>query len=157
MLKNKYVILTGFGLLFIVLGLFREYFFIHVNNLMFLKYYGSTTLPVPPLFEIFGTTSYSTMYYLKYLFTGLSFVVFFGLSWLCLWSFTKNKYLLKWFTYSYLLLLLLGLISMLWGYFVKMRLADDEYTFSRWLMGIAQSPIPVLIFIAASRLNHKLN
>jgi len=155
--KNKYILFVVFGLLFIGLGLFREYFFIQVNNIMTWKYYGETSLPIPGSFSWYAGLSYEKMYYLKYVFTGISFLLFFALAFFCLRSFTENRNLLKWLSYSYLLLLTLCLISMAWGYFVKMRLQDDEYTFSRWLMGIAQSPLIVLFFIDSSRLNNKLN
>lgn len=45
---------------------------------------------------------------------------------------------------------------MLWAYFVKVNLESDEYSVSRWLMGIAESPLPVLFFIATSKLNEEL-
>jgi hypothetical protein len=50
----------------------------------------------------------------------------------------------------------LSAIAMIWAYFVKLDLGDDEYTFSRWLMGIAQSPLPVLFLLATSKLNESM-
>ncbi|MDP3146184.1 MAG: hypothetical protein Q8N66_12305 [Bacteroidota bacterium] len=44
---------------------------------------------------------------------------------------------------------------MIYGYFVNGRLQDDEYTVSRWLLGIAQSPIICLILIASEKLYPK--
>jgi len=46
---------------------------------------------------------------------------------------------------------------MLWAYFIKVKLDTDEYSLSRWLMGIAQSPLPALFFIATAKLNKNLN
>ena len=46
-------------------------------------------------------------------------------------------------------------LSMIYGYFINGRLQDDEYTVSRWLMGIAQSPIICLILIASEKLYNK--
>lgn len=146
-----------YGLLFIGLGLFREYFFIHINNIMTLKYYGTTSLPVPGHFSWYAGLAYETMYYLKYIFTGIFFLIFYLLAYFCLRSLTENKILLKWLSLTYAVLLILCIISMAWAYFVRMKLQDDEYTFSRWLMGIAQSPLIALFFIASSRLNNKLN
>ncbi|MBL7918146.1 MAG: hypothetical protein JNM96_07090 [Bacteroidia bacterium] len=41
---------------------------------------------------------------------------------------------------------------MLYGYFVNNRLQDDEYTLSRWLVGIAQSPLIIIILVASYKL-----
>ncbi len=156
MLKNKYLLFFLFGLVFIFFGSYREYFFISINNIMTIKYYGKpTSMAVPNSLMFIYNLDYKTIYYLKYPLTILSFLLFYGLSFWCLKSLTNDKNLLKWLTYSYLVLLLLSTISMLWAYFVKVKLQDDEYTFSRWLMGIAQSPLLVLFFLASSKLMEK--
>ena len=154
--KNKYILFVFFCILFGVLGYYREFFFGHYNNTMYYLFHGNTTVPVHPQFQAFLNIPYKTVYYLKYIFTLLSFLLFFGLSFWCLKVFTNNKNLLKWFTYSYLVLLLLSSVLMLWSYFVKGKLDSDEYSVSRWLMGIAQSPLPVLFFLATAKLNEEL-
>ena len=68
---------------------------------------------------------------------------------------TAGKYLSKILVYSYLILFMLAGLSLLAGYFINGRLQDDEYTLSRWLMGIAQSPIICLILLASEKLYHK--
>ena len=155
MLKNKFILFVFFGTLFALLGYYREFFFGNYNNVMYLLYNHETTVPVNENFNYFLGLSYKTAYYLKYVFTLLSFILFYGLSYWCLRTFTANKNLLKWFTYSYLVLLLLSSVLMLWSYFVRVNLDSDEYSVSRWLMGIAQSPLPVLFFLATNKLNEK--
>ena len=157
MKKNKIYLLFLFSILFWVLGYYREFFFGHLNNTMYYLYHGNTTVPVHPQFQIFLSLSYKTLYYLKYVFTLLSFVLFFTLSYYCLKLLTEDKKILKWFTYSYLVLLILSAVLMLWSYFVRVNLDSDEYSISRWLMGIAQSPLPALFFMATYKLNEKLN
>lgn len=142
-----------FFVLFGALGLYREYFFGNYNNMMYFMYNGDTTVPVRPDFHFFLNFSYKTVYYLKYIFTLVFFLAFFGLSYFCVKKFTDDKKILKWFTYSYLLLLLLSSVLMLWTYFLRNNFESDEYSVSRWLMGIAQSPLPALFFIATSKLN----
>ena len=143
-------------LLFGAVGLYREYFFGNYNNMMYFMYNGDTTVPVRPDFQFFLHLSYKTVYYLKYVFTLVFFAAFFTLSYICLKRFTGDKKILKWLTYSYLVLLLLSSILMLWTYFFRNNFESDEYSVSRWLMGIAQSPLPVLFFIATSKLNQEL-
>lgn len=117
----------------------------------------ATHLEVPKIFSGLLQMPYKTVYYLKYAFTAIFFTAFLGLSYLCVKKFTKNNNLLKWVLYSYGLILILSGILMLWAYFVKIKLNDDEYSLSRWLMGIAQSPLIALFFIASSKLMIKQN
>ena len=157
MLKNKLILFVFFGALFAFLGYYREYFFGNYNNVMYLLYNHDTTVPVNENFNYFLGLPYKTAYYLKYVFTLVAFILFFGLSYWCLKVFTGNKNLLKWFTYSYLVLLLLSMLLMLSAYFIRVNLESDEYSISRWLMGIAQSPLPALFLLATAKLNNKLN
>ena len=157
MKKNKLPLFILFFVLFGILGLYREYFFGNYNNMMYFMYNGDTTVPVKPGFRFFLDFSYKTVYYLKYIFTIVFFLAFFALSYFCVKKFIDDKKILKWFTYSYLLLLLLSSVLMLWTYFFRSNFESDEYSVSRWLMSIAQSPLPALFFIATSKLNEKLN
>lgn len=156
-MKNKYILFIFFGVLFVLLGLYREFIFVHINNIATVKYYGKTTgLPIPESLNFIYNMEYKTIYYMKYPLTIFSFLCFYGLSFWCLRSLTHDKNLLKWLSYSYLILFILSATAMLWAYFVKVKLQDDEYTFSRWLMGIAQSPLVVLFLLASSKLNSKI-
>lgn len=156
MLKNKYLLFILFFLMFGTLGLYREYFFGNYNNVMYFLYNGNTTVPVRSDFQYFLGLSYKTAYYLKYIFTLVFFGAFFALSYFSVKVFVSDKKILKWFTYSYLVLLLLSSVLMLWTYFFRTNFESDEYSVSRWLMGIAQSPLPALFFIATAKLNEEL-
>lgn len=152
-MKIKWL-LTFMGL-FWLLGYVREFFFVHLNNIMYEKYYGHTTLPVPGVMQVFTRIPYNTLYYSKYLYTLAGVLLFFALSWLAIKKLSDEKKLSTILIYSYLILLFLAGISMVYGYFVKDRLQDDEYTLSRWLLGIAQSPIICLILLASEKLYYK--
>lgn len=141
--------------LFWLLGYVREFFFVHLNNIMYEKYYGHATLPVPDVMQVFTHISYNTLYYSKYIYTLLAVALFFALSRLALKKLSDEKKLNAILTYSYLILLFLAGVSMVYGYFVKDRLQNDEYTLSRWLLGIAQSPIICLILLASEKLYYK--
>ena len=155
--KNNSIRLVFFLLIFGLLGFYRDYFFANYNNTMYFMYNGDTTVPVQPDFKWLLSFSYKTVYYLKYVFTILFVAAFYGLSVWCLKLFTRNKNLLKWLTYSYLVLLLLSSLLMLWSYFVKVKLDSDEYSVSRWMMGLAQSPLLLIFFLATAKLNEKTN
>lgn len=146
-----------FTILFGCLGYFREYFFVNLNNVMYQKYYGHTDLPMSSVMTFFKLFSYKTLYFSKYLLTLFWVGLFYALNLLCLKKISEQKILLKILTYSYILLLILAAVSMIYGYFINKRFQDDEYTISRWLLGIAQSPIICLILLASEKLNTKPN
>jgi len=156
----KVRIILFFLLLFGVAGYFRERFFEHLNIIMAGRYRGTDEyaimgLKVPAVMEPFNSWSYETLYYSKYLFTLIWIAVFFCISYLAIRKLASNKNILKFLTYSYLILLILAGISMAYGYFIHERLKEDEYTFSRWLLGIAQSPLICLILLASEKLYSK--
>lgn len=148
----KFKTIFFFLLIFGCIGYFREFFFVNLNNIMFQKYYNHTDLPIPEIMTPFNLFSYKTLYYSKYVFSLIWIAIFFSANFLALKYLTKNKILLKFLIYSYILLLTLATVSMAYGYIVNGRLQDDEYTISRWLLGIAQSPLICLILIAAEKL-----
>jgi len=154
-MKTKWIFFLLF--LFWALGYVREFFFVHLNNIMYEKYYGHTSLPIPTIMNFFNKFSYETLYFSKYFFTVFWVLLFFVMNYLAIKKLSTEKKLPAFLIYSYLVLLFLAAISMLYGYFVKQRLQDDEYTLSRWLFGIAQSPIICLILLASEKLYLKTN
>ena len=149
--KIKWLIL--FLSVFAVLGYCREFFFVHLNIIMFEKYYGSVSPVHPPaIMDVFRTFSYTTLYYSKYIYTVIWLLLFFAANYFALKKLTAIPYFIKILFYSYSIMLLLAAGSMLYGYFAKGQLQDNEYTLSRWLMGIAQSPIICLILVASEKL-----
>jgi hypothetical protein len=122
---------------------------------MFRKYYNHTDLPIPSVMLVFDSFSYKTLYFSKYVYTAVWVAVFFVANYIAIKKLSEQKILLKFLIYSYLILLSLAAIAMLYGYFINERLQDDEYTISRWLLGIAQSPIICLILIASEKLYPK--
>ncbi len=144
-----------FLILFGCIGYFREFFFVNLNNIMFQKYYNHTDLPIPAVMNVFNSFSYKTLYYSKYIYTLVWIIIFFAANYFAIKTLCTNKILLRFLAYSYLILLSLAAIAMLYGYFINGHLQDDEYTVSRWLLGIAQSPIICLILIASEKLYPK--
>jgi len=148
--------LVFFFAVYAFLGYFREFFFVHLNIIMYQKYYNSVPAPaLPDVMAIFESQSYSTLYYSKYIYTLVWTTLYFITGFFAIKKLTGNAYLIRIFAYSYCALCLLAMFSMAYGYFVNNRLQDDEYTLSRWLLGIAQSPIICLILVASEKLYNK--
>jgi hypothetical protein len=155
-MKEKIKLTVFFLLAFAFVGYVREFFFVHLNIIMYSKYYqNAPSRPIPTTMTFFTGFSYEFLYYSKYIYTLLFTLLFFGLNYYALKKLTASVYLSKLLVYSYAILLILAGLSLLFGYFINGRLQDDEYTLSRWLMGIAQSPIICLILLASEKLYHK--
>ncbi len=145
---NYILLIVAFG----VLGYFREFFFVNLNNIMFKKYYNHTDLPIPFIMKPFEIFSYTFLYYSKYLFTVFFTFLFFAFGHFGLKKICNSKKINKIHFYSYVVLVLLASVFMAYGLLINNRLQDDEYTFSRWLLGIAQSPIICFILLATNKL-----
>lgn len=152
--KTRWIIFFLF--LFGCLGYLREFFFVHLNIILHQKYYGSVSpVPVPEIMKVFSRFSYGSLYYSKYVYALVWTAVFFSANYFALKKLTDNRYLIRVLIYAYCIMLGLAAISMAYGYFVNQRLQSDEYTLSRWLLGIAQSPIICLILLASEKLYNK--
>jgi hypothetical protein len=112
-------------------------------------------MEVSKIMEVFQAFSYDGLYYSKYIFTLAWSLLFLLVSYFTLKVLSKNHFLVKILLYSYGLIFVVAALSMLYGYFIREQLQDDEYTLSRWLMGIAQSPIISLILLASEKLYQK--
>lgn len=143
-------------LLFALAGFIREYFFVNYNILLYYVYYPNMEpTHLSDFLKSFEQVPYATLYYLKYPFTLLWTLLFFLITHFAIKHLTGQPFLLRVNKLAYLLVLTLAGLSMLYGWLVNQRLDQDEYTLSRWLMGIAQSPIICLILLASEKLIQK--
>ncbi|MBI2721400.1 MAG: hypothetical protein HYX39_04425 [Bacteroidetes bacterium] len=149
-----------FMLLFAFAGYFRERFFEHMNIILASVYrgtdeYANLHITIPLIMKPFRYWSYPALYYSKYVFTFLWTVLFFLLSYYTINYTSSNKIINKYLVGVYLSLIIIAGLSMGIGYIINSTLKNDEYTLSRWLLGIAQSPIICLILLAAENLYTK--
>ena len=153
-MKNslKYIFFIA---LFALLGFSREFLFVNTNNQLFKLYYHNEDIKIPESLDFITHFQYSTLYYLKYLFTLIYFLAYLLTSYFAVKQISRNKKNAQWIIYIYAILLVLSGISMAYNYLINNQLNGDEYTFSRWLMGIGQSPLVAFFIIASSKLYHK--
>ncbi len=152
--KLKWIIL--FFICFACLGYFREFFFVHLNNIMYYKYYHRIPeLSIPKLMLFFDSFSYISLYYFKYIFTFLWAGLFLICNYFALKKFTNTVFLIKLLFIAYALIIIIASVAMLYGCLINNRLQSNEYTISRWLLGIAQSPLICLILLASEKLYNK--
>ena len=156
---NKIFWFIFFFFLFAASGYCREFFFVKYNLIMYEIYFHTKDehSPTPPVMLFFTTLSYARLYYLKYFFTVFFVSVFFAMNYFAIKIFSKNTATKKLFFVVYGIVFVIAVLSMAYGYFINDRLQNDEYTLSRWLMGVAQSPVICLILLASEKLNLKIN
>lgn len=149
----KYLIFLS---IFAFLGFSREFLFVNINNQLYKLYYHNNDITLPDSLRFLESLDYSTIYYSKYPLTILYFLAYFFTSLYAVKLICQNKKYNKWVVYIYALLLILASIVMTYNYLINNQLSGNEYTFSRWLMGIAQSPLVAFFIIAAGTLYQKI-
>lgn len=137
-----------FLIIFITFGLFREYVFVNVNNIIYFKYYKTTSMPIPFGFMWLTKLSYAYLYYLKYPLTILFVLIYYLLNYWFLRITVSNKFYIHILSIAYILIFVISAIVMIYGYLIHHKLNSDEYLFSRGLMGLAQSPLISFVLFA---------
>lgn len=127
----------------IALGFFREFVFVHINEYLFALWYDepSRALEVIPFLANFD---YYTLYYAKFFLTALFAGFFFLASLLTLQLIYQQNYW-KLLGIIYLVLFATAGVAMAIGY-----LGDSirqTYPFARLVMGVAQSPLVLMVLI----------
>jgi len=145
----KYLIFIS---IFALLGFSREFVFVNINSRLSSLYYNNNNFILPNSLSFFSRFKYNDLYKIKYVLTILFFIVYFSCSYYAVKQFYQNKKITNWVIYIYIILLALAVICSLYNYFFSKDLGGDDYTFSRWLIGIAQSPLIAFFMLASGKL-----
>lgn len=140
------------------MGYIREKFFVDINYLYYYKYYQSEKpwLPMPAFWvlKIFNFLSPEQLYFVKYPFT-LFFSFMFFVFGSVFFRLLNKKKLIVYYAYFYGILFGIAFVLTIAGVLIWSRWDSMLYHFSRRLVGIEQSPVPVLLIYAASVLSEK--
>lgn len=142
--------------MFALLGFSREFLFVNINNQLYKLYYGHSSLPLPDSLSFLSNLNYTTIYYGKFPLTIAFYIAYFFTSYFAVKMAIGTKKITVWVIYIYALLLILAALIMTYNYIINNQLDGDEYTFSRWLLGIAQSPLVTFFLIASGKLYQKI-
>jgi hypothetical protein len=142
---------------FALLGFTKEFLFVNINNQLYKTYYKNNDILISKSLNFLSKYSYETLYYIKYPLTIIYFMVYFMVSFYSVKIICDYKKITMWIVYIYSLLFILSSITMFYNYIINNQLSGEEYTFSRWLMGIAESPLVAFFVISASALSSKFN
>ncbi len=144
-----------FVLIFALLGFSREFIFVNINSQLYSLYYHQHDFILPNSLIFLSDIKYDSLYYIKYPLTVFYFSAYYFTSFFAVKFISNAEKKTLWVFYIYLILLVLSSISISWGYFMNKQLDGYSYTFSRWLMGIAQSPLVAFFVIASQKLHNK--
>jgi hypothetical protein len=150
MKAGKRTTLVLLGLIFLACGFLRDFVFLNVNEQTRVTFYHTADSTLNPLFSCLSTWSYSRLYFLKWGLTFLFSFLFMGLTMAFIrMVFIEKKYLRLVFL-SYAALIFLASIFFLGGWVAGN--SEKSYLISRFLMGIAQGPIVLMVLLPAFRL-----
>lgn len=151
MRRNDALVISGLILGIIALGFLREYVFVSMNEQLF-ALWNDKESRITGFITIIKSLSYYQLYYFKWFLTALFSGLFYGWSLLILKR-LFHDYHWKELGVVYLLLIGIAIITMLIGWpFGKL---NESYIIARFFMGIAQSPLPLMLMIPAIFLRAK--
>lgn len=144
-LKTVFYI-SFFVLLFAALGYFRDLVFRYTNAQINLLEYGGEPFPFYPGLKFLGILTLKQLYLFKWALTVFVFLLHWLIAFFIIRIWFRKKENFRLLHFSYLACILLGAIGFLLG---KLFSSDHGYYFARWIMGAAQSPIIIMIVLAA--------
>jgi hypothetical protein len=152
---NRKIKIALFVLFLLLLGFFRETFFLSINSALYDKFYNENNHRIVWFLSFVNMFSYQTIYVAKWFITPLFTFMYWFIQGRFLFFIFNEKSIVRWLSRLYLSLFLLAGIFFITGWvFGK---AYDGYTFSRLFMGLLQSPVPCMILIPAMYLYKQTN
>jgi len=134
-------------------GYYRDFVFKNINALLKARDY-EVSYALPSSLQFIEQYSYNTLLSLKWLLTLLFSIVYWGISTITIYLLFKNKRYNRITSFLYLAVIFLSGIFIATGFLFQSS-AETMYEFARYLMGMAQSPIILMILIPAFKLAEK--
>jgi hypothetical protein len=149
----KYLILALIIVLLLVVGYYRDFIFKGINAIMQAAYLG-VPYTAPPSLAFLLTYTPAELSTLKWWLTLLFTVVYFAIALFTIHILFHNKRFNQFTIGAYVVVLLLSALFTATGRLLP-GVSDKTYEFSRYLMGMAQSPIILMILIPTFKLSLK--
>jgi hypothetical protein len=147
--KKKFLLLLLL-ILFIASGLFRDFVFVNVDEQTRIAYYHDTDSHLAASMKFLESFSYMTLYYFKWVLTLLFSFLFLTLSLGVIGLFFTKRVYVYWTIYAYAALFVLA--GLFWGGGYLIHQWEKGYIIARFLMGMAQGPIVLMVLLPAFRL-----
>ena len=127
----------------VALGFLREFLFVNINAHLFALWYDEPS-EATDLIPFMKSMEYYPLYYSKWVLTVAFSALFYGMTWLTLKVIFKRSFAKELLAIYGALYLLAGIAM---GIGVLYHKTDDSYIIARFLMGIAQSPLLLMIMV----------
>jgi len=127
----------------IILGFFREFLFTHINEQLFALWYDEPSRASDAI-PCLKSVDYYTLYYTKWFLTALFSVLFYGVTIGLLKIIFDTSYW-KEILIIYGVLIACSVITMAYGY--ATNTLEETYLLARLFMGVAQSPLVLMVMI----------
>jgi hypothetical protein len=151
-MKSRTIIpLLFVAALFLGSGFFRDFVFLNVNEQLRVAYYHPPETFLSPSMAFLKTFSYTSLYYLKWVLTFAFAGLFMALTLLVVKILFADKTHFRWTLLTYGLLVILAGLFFLGGYLFGR--SENGYLIARFLLGIAQSPIVLMVLVPAFKLS----
>ncbi len=139
-------------LIYAVLGFSREYLFENINIKLFYLWRNETDPIMDEALPFLNQYSYWTLYWLKWVLTGIYTLLYLGAALLIIKLLFKPGYY-RYVLVSYAIVIAVALLTFLSGYLFQT--VNSNYAITRQLMEWLQSPIMMFILIPAFLLAEK--
>lgn len=143
--RYKIVRLLLFAVLFICIGLLRDFIFVNWNYQLDYSQNQRSFSYAHSFFDFLNTFTYTQLYWGKWMLTSVFTLINFTIGWFYIKELKLKKQLLKMYITITIVALLIFLLS-----YLNVNFA---YSTSRSLMGFLQSPIPTVVVLLAKKLN----
>jgi hypothetical protein len=115
-----------------------------------IAYYHDTDSHLAHSLKFLERFSYYSLYYIKWILTLFFSLLFMGLSLLIIRVFYGSVNYTRWTLFAYAALFILAALFFCGGYLINHW--ERGYIFARFLMGIAQGPIPLMVLLTGFRI-----
>jgi hypothetical protein len=126
-------------------GFYRDFVFKSINNLL-QAWDNDMSYSMAAHLSFLEEFEYDSLVRLKWLLTLLFSLCFLLITMLAIHVLFTNRYYLRIAIFSYLALVILSALITFTGFLIE-GLADEAYELARYLMGIAQSPLVLMILV----------
>mgnify|MGYP006141722433 FL=1 len=141
-LKKKTLIASSI-IAVIILGFFREFLFTHINEQLFALWYDEPSRASDAI-PFLKSVDYYTLYSTKWFLTALFSVLFFGVT-IGILKIIFDKSYWKEIVIIYGVLIACSVITTGYGY--ATNTLEETYLLARLFMGVAQSPLILMVMI----------
>lgn len=150
---KKYILLALIISLLLFFGYYRDFVFKNINGLLKAWDY-NLTYNLPPSLQFFENYDYDTLLNIKWLLTLLFSLIYLLIALKTIRLLFENKKYTRITLAAYIAVITVSALFIATGLIFKST-SETMYEFARYLMGMAQSPVILMVLIPAFKLSEK--